>query len=742
MIKGRVKPKRQPRRRVKSVSSMVSGLQSWYASLANTRLTPMLRAQDPFSNHAWVMAAAVTTAVVAAQAPFTVFHETPSEVARRARLAKEYGRSFRLRRGNKRSAIRRYVDKSMLTRAMVTHKSLEPDYDHELSTLLTHPNPHQLGSQLIQLTDLWLAVRGECFWVLEKDNGEPMMPGEIPDRIWPLSPDLFSPILSDGTFGELVGWSYAPAYYMNQRLRGMRINLGLDDIVQFKYPNPGDPLRGLSRLGAVALGIEIDMLAKAHNRAVIENGGDPGGVLMYDEMMEEEEEREFMTKWNQMHGGAENARRTALLSGGFKYASIALSPKDMQFLEQQKWDREEILAVMGVPRSVLGVPDQNYATQLGQDANFWDKTLLPLMKLIETTLDATLFHGEADDVVGLHDVRDVEALRVGINEKVETALKLADPKLRVPPRVAYDVVGLSVPEYEGDDIAMPSQAEQAVAALSRSTPLPPPVEESERETGDSLELVRHRVRRLKARRWEEFATVEEQAEARLADLWRKWNGQEKRIVLAQFDDLHKDAANAAFIPSEGEIAGRVAPTVRPFYSEALGATYEFTLEEIGVPVFSVDDQFITDVVHAREAGFSDITAQSLRGRLSDQLATWSQTDENLGALRSRIAGVFNTNASSAKTLTVARTEAGGYMNTARNAMFRAQGVIAEFWSTANDEHTRDTHKIYGQQKAMPAETDYLVFSVNAGQGKLAYPGDSRCTALGDIMNCRCLKTPA
>lgn len=58
-----------------SLKPFFNNLNNWFASLSSARLPAVMRAQDPFQNHAWVFAAAMTSAVAASQAPFTVFVE-------------------------------------------------------------------------------------------------------------------------------------------------------------------------------------------------------------------------------------------------------------------------------------------------------------------------------------------------------------------------------------------------------------------------------------------------------------------------------------------------------------------------------------------------------------------------------------------------------------------------------------------------------------------------------------------
>src|SRR5690606_24948377 len=105
------------------------------------------------------------------------------------------------------------------------------------------------------------------------------------------------------------------------------------------------------------------------------------------------------------HRGPMRANRLTILKGGWTYTPVGLKPTDIAHLETLRWDRDEIFAVMRVPKTTAGITEQlNYATQLGQDKNLWDKSLGPDVTLIEKTLDATLFYEQPDTIVGAFDL--------------------------------------------------------------------------------------------------------------------------------------------------------------------------------------------------------------------------------------------------------------------------------------------------------------------------------------------------
>lgn len=767
-------------------TSFYSDFNSWISSLANTNMPPAMRARDPFHNHAWVFAAAMTTATVASQAPFSIMRETDDQLEERKRLhLKRYGSWQGPRRGLKRKSLLRHILVGKGRR--MRRKGLEPDFDHPIADLMIRPNPYQIGNQLWQMTHLWMAIRGEVFWVMEREDGGMVIGDDLPDRIWPLSPDLFEPILEHTSHGPLIGWEFCVPRWMEKRSLGYKINLPLTDVVQFKFPNPSNPLRGLSKIGAVAMGIEMDMLVKEYNKRIIENGGDPGGIILYDADLDKEEEQEYIAKWEERHQGSTNARRTAMLSGGFKYQPLALSPKDLEWLAAQEWDREEILAAMNVPRSVLGVPDQNYATQLGQDANFWDKNLLPLLQLEEQTLDgSTLFFDQPDDIVGVFDIKDIEALRAGVADKVKIAIDLCGDVLHAPPDVAFDTVGLDMEEYEGSDVAFVKPAlttvEDVIESASEETPTPvvgtppsPPSPTDNEGSPDAIEepevppesppqaegrvlvpgMAGWREQRREAIRTKTFEKTEEALENLFKPRYRGWIRSEKTISLQAFDSVEaalrfryfsklgpQDSGKyIAALPPLDQTKLRLKKKVRSLYPTTLESTIEMTMEELGgVPVFTVDDPVFHEIIDRREQTFVNATPETVRKKLINQIIAATSAGEDVQSLRTRIAQVFDISASSAKTLQVSRTETASLMNEVRDEIFDAQGISIIAWSTSRDEHVRETHVTYGDSGDHEQGFNFLTLTKKENFGILARPGDTRCSDQSELINCRCKKS--
>ena len=443
-----------PKDEAKAKSYATGLVNSYWSSLAQVELPALMRARDPYSNHVWVFAGAVAIATAAAAAPYVVFRESADETDKRAAAYKRRGEVWRgPRRGRLRRAVARHMRKNSLHRVM--HKGLEVDHDSELIDVLHDPNPFQKGNQLLSMTYIWLSIRGEHFWVMTDEDGGPPSIGKPPDRIWPMSPDCFEPAFSNGSYGELVGWWMSAPRWYPYAAPGQRYLLSLDEVVQFKYSNPNNPLRGWSRMGAAAASIEKDLYLSGHELALLKNRAVPEGILETEQFLEPADREAIYRAWEDRHKGEQKAGRVGLLWNGLHWNSLMFKPSDLQADSMRETNQQEILAAMGTPPSIVGGSSAGpYAQKLAEMFQFWEGTVLPMLQSVETPIDASpMFFEHPDSVFGAHDLSQVHALRAGLDDKIGMVARLGEQNIHMPPKEAFELVGIDAPDYPGSDTA-------------------------------------------------------------------------------------------------------------------------------------------------------------------------------------------------------------------------------------------------------------------------------------------------
>lgn len=779
-----------PSKRVSSrdSSAIRKSFAAYLSSLFQLDMDPLYRATEPFANHAWIYSAAMARAINIAQAPFAVFQETAEATDDRRAQAKRAGRPwFGPKAGTRRRAVRRHLTRSACPGRFLgmPFKKLEIDLDHPLMDLFNRPSPQLSGAQLWQVTELWMALRGEAVWLLLDENGGRRSPGTPIGEAWPISPDVIFPVKKQG---RLIAWRYritgqgtgvVTANTMTGQVSplaggmntGIDIFLGLHEIVQFKYPAMNDPWRGFAPITPVAATVNLDMLAKDRNRAVLMNGADPGGILIDEsgESWDEDEQRDFMEKFEDRHKGTGKSREISVLPTGIKYIPVGMSPQEMEYLEGLKYGRDEIFAVQRTPKTIVGVTDAiNYSTQLGQDRNFTDKTLIPEWLLFEDTLDATIFFKETDDIVGAFDLSNVEALRLGIEQKIKTASQMSGAGLHTPPRIALQLVGLTdVPRYDGDDVSLvnPLLADAALIAAGKG-PLgfnsPPGAtdEQAKLAADDEAVLLGEAIERLNTQEhnkvWQAIVLqVQQPMELLYIPIWRSWVINERRAQLKRFDDQTRKLGLPPtrtidkqdlldfdiLLTPIVEMQNRLKLSTRPLYAQSLESVYNFTVEVDlgGIPIFALDDPRLISFFDLTERQLIGTAPKTIQNNLRKSLRRGIADGETVQELRTRVALIFDISSSSAKALQIARTESGAFMNGARDTMFDAQGFDNLDWVTAGDETVRSHHVAFGRAGPHPRGFNYL--SIIGDSGMLTRPHDPDAPAK-EVVNCRCIMVPA
>lgn len=259
-------------------------------------------------------------------------------------------------------AISEEVGRMELTLYKRVGTKIEAVNEHPVLDLLKYVNEFFTGYQLFERLQSNLELYGNEYWYVERKskNGPPV-------RIYPLRPDAVTP--KKGKF-------YVEYYAYNYN--GQAFNLGLDDVVHFKTFNPNSDIVGLSTIETARVTIETDYFSKEYTKKFYQNDATPAGVLSIQDEVDQDKADQIRNKWNEMFSGWRRAFKVAVLSGGVKYESISSKHSDMQYVEQSKMNRDDILAMFGVPKTVIGVvEDVNFASAKAANYVFSSRCIYP-----------------------------------------------------------------------------------------------------------------------------------------------------------------------------------------------------------------------------------------------------------------------------------------------------------------------------------------------------------------------------
>lgn len=221
---------------------------------------------------------------------------------------------------------------------------------HEALDLLYRVNDSATKFELFFGTQAYLDLDGNAFWFLARDNEGK---GAI-RAIYLLRPDRMSIAIAKDNPLTVTGYAYKTD-------EGKQIPFQPTEILHFKNFNPlGNfprPHRGAGIVEAAWDAIEADNEARSWNKSFFRNSARPDGILYLDGdgAISEDDMARIRADWDGKFKGSRNASKTAILTGGVKWEAVTASQKDMDFVAQRNFSRDEILAMFEVPPSVLGI---------------------------------------------------------------------------------------------------------------------------------------------------------------------------------------------------------------------------------------------------------------------------------------------------------------------------------------------------------------------------------------------------
>lgn len=280
-------------------------------------------------------------------------------------------------------------------------------HEHPILDLLSKVNEYMTQFTLIERLQSNLELTGNEYWYLEKGKGN------VPVEIYPLRPELVTPIAGRNDY--VIGYKYT--------LDGDTTVLKPTDVIQFKTYNPKSDIVGVGTLTACRLAADTDNYAKVYNKKYFENDARPDVILEYPETLTPEQEKRLLDAWQENHGGQDRQFKTAVASGGLKISSFQITQRDMEFLAQRQFSRDEILAIFRVPPTVLGIATETtFASAKAVNYSFALRVIAPKMQRIIDTLNEFLLPLFGESGLTLDFVSPVQEDRLLILQEYKDGL--------------------------------------------------------------------------------------------------------------------------------------------------------------------------------------------------------------------------------------------------------------------------------------------------------------------------------
>lgn len=230
------------------------------------------------------------------------------------------------------------------------------------------------------------------------------------------------------------------------------------DVVHLLPPLGRAPLT----LAREAIGVAVAL--ERHAASLFANGARPSGILKIPSLGEEAV-KAVRAAWNATHGNGQSGK-TAVLINGAEFLPLTMTSTDGQFLENRRFQIEEIARAFNIPAPMVG--DLSRATwsnseQKGRE--FLSYTLEPWLRGLEGALRRALF---SDAERATHVIRfDRDDLTRADLATRATVINSLIASRTINPNEGRDWLGLP-PRAGGDEFLNPNISQ---------TPAPPPAKE-------------------------------------------------------------------------------------------------------------------------------------------------------------------------------------------------------------------------------------------------------------------------
>ena len=239
--------------------------------------------------------------------------------------------------------------------------------NHPILSLLNKPNPMQSWekflTQMIGSHDI--AGEGD---VLKIGIGQSV-------ELWPLRPDWLE--ITTFSMGLPVTCSYTPSdTYEESTVKQYQFS----ELMIWAEYNPLFRWRGLSPLYSAAYSIDtLNEYAKS-NKAMLENGMTPSGVLWTDSEVSDTSFNRLQEQFNGKYAGAKNSGKPMILDGGLKWQGMSFSPRDMEFVSGKRLSQLDVCQVLRVPPQIIGIEgSQTFANYEQARAAFYEDEVIPMV---------------------------------------------------------------------------------------------------------------------------------------------------------------------------------------------------------------------------------------------------------------------------------------------------------------------------------------------------------------------------
>jgi HK97 family phage portal protein len=241
--------------------------------------------------------------------------------------------------------------------------------------LKIRPNMYQSPFMFWEMVESHLNVYGNFYAEIQR-NGY----GDI-IGLWPIMPWNVTDVTIDAKTGKKM---------YNVQLPNKPVRLYDYDVLHImKYS--ADGIIGESPIRQHARMIGVGIKQQAYQDTLLDNMARPSGTLNTTGQLSDPARANLKKQWADIYAGYANAGKVPVLEHGLEFKPITLNPKELEFIDQMKFNALQICMVFRVPPHKIGIMDR--ATQNNfeqQQQEYYSDTLGGEIVRIENTMETQL----------------------------------------------------------------------------------------------------------------------------------------------------------------------------------------------------------------------------------------------------------------------------------------------------------------------------------------------------------------
>lgn len=246
---------------------------------------------------------------------------------------------------------------------------------HPLLDLIKRPNPFQGQFEFMEKCFSYLYLSGNAYI-------EAVGPGRAiqPRELYVLRPDRMTVLPDRVNF--IRGYEY--------KVSGQTVRLSLEQVLHMKLFHPLDDWYGLSPVQTAAISVDKINSCDRWNAALLNNSAVPSGALVSKSRLNDDQFQRLKEEMRTQHQGPENARLPLLLENDIEWKELGISPKDMDWIEGQKFSALQIAQIYNLPPELIGLQPSTYQNRREARKALYSEVVLPALRRLRDAFNVWL----------------------------------------------------------------------------------------------------------------------------------------------------------------------------------------------------------------------------------------------------------------------------------------------------------------------------------------------------------------